>query len=138
MEGTISGMFDRQSPGTVAALEAADEANRRLQVVDDAILRSRDADSPFTGDQLGEAIEAARFGYGANQFVGEGWRPFVQLQRAASRCCLRGSRVRPCEAGARHAGRTISPTRWPHHFTRVQCVLFTKRFFWTDRSSPSP
>lgn len=87
-EGALEGLLQRQSPGTLPAYNAANTANRNVEVLRDAVNRARNGSRSgetgvFTPSQLADAAaaNARRFGNGQ----GTTNQPFFDLSRAGQR-----------------------------------------------------
>jgi len=84
-EGALSGLLDRQAPGVVGDLNAANALNRNVEVVKDAVNRARNGSrSGETGlvmpSQLSDAAAANARRFGGTQGTTD--QPFFELSRA--------------------------------------------------------
>lgn len=84
-EDALEGMIDRQSPGTVQALRAANEANRRVETIRSAVNAARNGAGSGTSDvfspaQLSTAAAQSARKFGNSQ--GTTNQPFFDLTRA--------------------------------------------------------
>lgn len=66
-EGALERLVRRQSPQTMAAIKAADAANRQSRTVQRAVAAARDANGRFTPRQLGTAAEATARKFGGRE-----------------------------------------------------------------------
>lgn len=84
-EGALEGLLNRQSPGTIPAYQAANAANRNVEVLRDAVNRARNgsrsgASDVFTPSQLADAAAQNSRAFGGTQ--GTTQQPFFNLTRA--------------------------------------------------------
>lgn len=87
-EGALEGLLQRQSPGTLPAYNAANAANRNVEVLKDAVNRARSGTTTgdpglFSAAQLSDAAAANARRFGGTQ--GTTRQPFYDLTRAAQR-----------------------------------------------------
>jgi hypothetical protein len=82
VEDALSGLVERQSPGTMGAYRAADAAYRNQSVVDDAVLRAQNQAGVFTPAQLGMSMKANAKAYGGKRAAARGDMAFQDLQQA--------------------------------------------------------
>lgn len=85
-EGVLEALLDRQSPGTTGALRTANEVNRRVETLRDAVNRARNGARTgeveiFAPSQLADAAASNARKYGNSQ--GTTNQPFYQLTRSA-------------------------------------------------------
>lgn len=84
-EGALEGLLNRQSPGTIPAYQAANAANRNVEVLRDAVNRARNGSRSgtsdvFTPSQLADAAAQNSRAFGGTQ--GTTQQPFFNLTRA--------------------------------------------------------
>lgn len=84
-ENALTGLIERQSPATMPALNAANAANRRVEVLRDAVNRARNGTrvgetGTFAPSQLADAAAANAKKFGNSQ--GTTRQPFFNLSRA--------------------------------------------------------
>jgi len=87
-EGALEGLLQRQSPGTLPAYNAANRANRNVEILKDAVNRARSGTTTgdpglFSAAQLSDAAAANARRFGGGQ--GTTNQPFYNLTRAAQR-----------------------------------------------------
>lgn len=120
IQDEIRGLVERQSPGTVAGLDAANTAWRNSSILDDAIIAARNNDEIFTPAQLGNAVIANTKKYGGKRQAASQSRPFYELQRAGQNVLPSkvpdsgtAGRVREGSIGAKVAGMVADAARAP-------------------------
>lgn len=82
MERALMDLAERQAPGTPAALQAANAANRRLSIVEDAAARAENQGGLFSPAQLGMAIKSNARQFNGMRGLVRGEMPLQDLQRA--------------------------------------------------------
>lgn len=84
VEDALIGLAQRQSPGTVDELNAANAAYRRLGILEDASLNAMNSSNGagvFTPAQLGVAMQRNTRRFGGRAAAARGDMPFNELQR---------------------------------------------------------
>jgi len=87
-EGALEGLLERQAPGALPAYNAANAANRKVEILRDAVNRARSGTTTgdpgvFSAAQLSDAAAANSRKFGGTQ--GTTQQPFYDLTRAAQR-----------------------------------------------------
>jgi len=87
-EGALEGLLQRQAPGALPAYNAANAANRKVEILRDAVNRARSGNTTgdpglFSAAQLSDAAAANAKKFGGTQ--GTTQQPFYDLTRAAQR-----------------------------------------------------
>jgi len=87
-EGALEGLLQRQAPGALPAYNAANAANRNVEILRDAVNRARSGTTTgdpglFSAAQLSDAAAASSKKFGGTQ--GTTQQPFYDLTRAAQR-----------------------------------------------------
>lgn len=87
-EGALEGLLQRQAPGALPAYNAANAANRKVEILRDAVNRARSGTTTgdpglFSAAQLSDAAAANAKKFGGTQ--GTTQQPFYDLTRAAQR-----------------------------------------------------
>lgn len=82
MENALMDLAERQAPGTPAALHAANAANRRISIVEDAAARAENQGGLFSPAQLGMAIKSNARQFNGMKGLVRGEMPLQDLQRA--------------------------------------------------------
>lgn len=80
-EDALTGLLDRQAPGAVPAYQAANAANRNVEVLRSAVDRAKTNDGVFTPYQLAQLASQNARRFGNTQ--GTTNQPFYDLSRAA-------------------------------------------------------
>lgn len=78
----LTGLVERQAPGAVPNLRAADSAYRNTSILADAVGKGMNTDGIFTPAQLGLAARGNATKYGSKMRAATTDRPFFELQRA--------------------------------------------------------
>ncbi len=81
-ENAVTGMFERQAPDVMPALNAANEAYSNLSPVMDAVLAAKSTNGTFMPSQLGSASVANAKRFGGRNAAARGDRALFDLQRA--------------------------------------------------------
>ncbi len=81
-EGAVTGMFERQAPDVMPALNSANEAYGNLATIQDAVLAAKNSGGVFMPSQLGTASVAGARRYGGLNAAARGDRALFDLQRA--------------------------------------------------------
>lgn len=103
MERALMDLAERQAPGTPAALQSANAANRRLSIVEDAAARAENQGGLFSPAQLGMAIKSNARQFNGMKGLVRGEMPLQDLQRA-------GQQVLPNDVpDSGTAGRMVIP-----------------------------
>lgn len=84
VENSLLDLVERQAPGTVPALHAANNTYRNVSMLEDASLAARNSQAGsgiFTPAQLGTAMKSNTRHYGGKKAAARGDMPFNQLQQ---------------------------------------------------------
>lgn len=84
VEGALNNLAERQAPGVVSGLRAANTANRNVSILEDASLaglNSQAGSGIFTPAQLGSAMRSNTKKFGGKKAAARGDMPFSELQR---------------------------------------------------------
>ncbi len=84
VENALNDMAERQFPGTVPALHAANNAHRNVSILEDASLAARNSQAGsgiFTPAQLDTAMKSNTRRFGGKKAAARGDMPFNQLQQ---------------------------------------------------------
>ena len=82
VEDNIMGLLNRQSPGTVPALDRANKLYAQKKILEDAVIAGRNTGDIFTPAQLGNSMLKNTRMFGGSTKAAEGNMPFFDWQRA--------------------------------------------------------